>query len=43
MRLGLPFIDDHVPHISDDDPYHHRSHAFALGYIKALLDAVRTN
>ena len=41
--VDVPFIDDHVPHLSDDDPYQHRSRAFAMGYIKALLDAVRTN
>ena len=41
--VDVPFIDDHVPHISEDDPYQHRSRAFAMGYIKALLDEVRTN
>ena len=41
--VDVPFIDDHVPHISEDDPNQHRSRAFAMGYIKALLDAVRTN
>ncbi len=41
--VDVPFIDDHVPHISDDDPYQHRSRAFAMGYIKALLDVVRAN
>ena len=41
--VDVPLIDDHVPHISRDDPYQHRSRAFAMGYIKALLDAVRTN
>ncbi len=35
-----PIIDDHVPHIIDDTPYGHRGRAHAMGYIKALIDAV---
>ncbi len=38
--VDVPLIDDHVPHIPGDDDYQHRSRAFAMGYIKALLDAV---
>ena len=33
-------LTDHVPHIVDDTPWGHRSNAYALGYIKALLDVV---
>ena len=35
-----PFIEDHVPHVAGDDSHQHRSRAFAIGYIKALLDTV---
>lgn len=41
--VDVPFIDDHVPHLSEDDAYQHRSRAFAMGYIKALLDAFRAS
>jgi mannonate dehydratase len=34
------FLDDHVPHIVGDTPWGHRSRAYALGYIQALLDVV---
>ena len=39
--VDVPFIEDHVPHLSDDDGSQHRSRAFAMGYIKALIDSVR--
>ena len=36
-----PMIDDHVPHLPfDGDGPQQRSHAFALGYMKALMDHV---
>ena len=35
-----PIIDDHIPHVYGDCPGRYRSHAFAVGYIKALIDAV---
>jgi mannonate dehydratase len=38
--VDVPLIEDHVPHLSDDDDHQHRSRAFAMGYIKALLDSV---
>ncbi len=38
--VDVPLIEDHVPHLSDDDHHQHRSRAFAMGYIKALLDSV---
>ena len=31
------FLDDHVPTLANDDG-HRISHAYALGYIQALLD-----
>lgn len=34
-------LTDHVPHIVDDTPWGHRSRAYAIGYIQALLDVVR--
>ena len=39
-NVDVPFIEDHVPHLSEDDDNQHRSRAFAMGYIKALIDAV---
>ncbi|MBS7624559.1 MAG: mannonate dehydratase [Candidatus Bathyarchaeia archaeon] len=35
------FIDDHVPHSPDDTPWCHRGRAYACGYIKALIEAVK--
>ena len=37
--VDVPLIEDHVPHLSDDDEHQNRSRAFAIGYIKALLDS----
>jgi mannonate dehydratase len=34
-------IDDHVPMMLDDSSWRHRGHAFATGYIMALVDAVK--
>ncbi len=33
-------IPDHVPHVAGDTPWGHRSRAYAIGYMKALLDVV---
>ena len=33
-------ITDHVPHVVDDTPWGHRGRAYALGYIRALIDVV---
>jgi mannonate dehydratase len=33
-------IADHVPHMVDDTPWGHRARAYALGYMKALLNVV---
>ena len=33
-----PMIDDHVPYMVGDSPGHYRSQAYAIGYIKALMD-----
>ncbi len=33
-------IDDHVPKMVNDSPWHHRGRAWSTGYIKALVDAV---
>jgi len=33
-------IDDHVPHMSEDTVYMHRSRAFAIGYMRGLIQAV---
>ena len=35
-----PIIDDHVPHVVGDSPRQERSHAYAMGYMKALRDVV---
>ncbi len=35
------FISDHVPTTWGDSPWRHNGHAFASGYIQALLDAVK--
>jgi mannonate dehydratase len=35
-------VPDHVPHSDMDTPYNHRAHAFCLGYIKALIQAVES-
>ena len=41
-RAGFdgPMIDDHVPHMTGDTRYSFRARAFAMGYVKALIDAV---
>ena len=33
-------IPDHVPQVAGDTPWGHRSRAYAIGYMKALLDVV---
>jgi mannonate dehydratase len=33
-------IDDHVPRMIDDTPWGHRGRAYAIGYIRALIDVV---
>ena len=33
-------IDDHVPHMSDDTVYMHRSRAYAIGYMRGLLHSL---
>ncbi len=33
-------IDDHVPGMIDDTPWGHRGRAYAIGYIRALIDVV---
>ena len=35
-------LDDHVPEIVNDTLWGHRSRAYALGYLQALLDVTRT-
>ena len=35
-----PILDDHVPRIVDDTHWGHRSRAYSMGYIKALIDTV---
>ena len=32
-------IPDHLPHIIDDTPFGHRSNAYAIGYMRALMHA----
>ncbi len=32
-------LDDHVPRLVNDTPYGHRGRAYAIGYIRGLLDA----
>ena len=36
------FLDDHVPHLIEDSAWGHRSRAYAIGYIQALLDIVNS-
>ena len=36
-----PMVDDHVPHLVEGSKQQYRSHAYAMGYIKALIDAVK--
>ncbi len=36
------FLDDHVPHLVGDTDWGHRSRAYAIGYIQALLDMVNS-
>lgn len=33
-------IDDHVPHMIDDSRWGHRGRAYAIGYLKAMIDVV---
>jgi mannonate dehydratase len=33
-------IADHVPHVVDDTPWGHRARAYAIGYMRALLEVV---
>lgn len=40
MNFGGFLIDDHVPHMTNDTVYMHRSRAFAIGYMRGLIDAV---
>ena len=35
-----PMVDDHVPQVVGDSKDHLRSHAYAMGYMKALMAAV---
>jgi len=35
-----PMIDDHVPRMTDDTPWGHRGRAYAVGYMKALMQTV---
>jgi len=30
-----------VPHLVNDTPYGHRGRAYATGYLRAMLDAIR--
>lgn len=34
-------IDDHVPHMTNDTVYMHRSRAFAIGYMRGVMHAVQ--
>jgi len=34
-------IDDHVPHMTGDAVYMHRSRAFAIGYMRGLIHAIQ--
>lgn len=33
-------VDDHVPHMTGDSVYMHRSRAFAIGYMRGLIHAI---
>lgn len=34
-------IDDHVPHMIDDSGWGHRGRAYAIGYLRALIDVTK--
>ena len=34
-----PITPDHVPHMVDDTPWGHRARAYAIGYMRALMEA----
>ena len=40
VEFDGPMIDDHVPRMIDDTPWGHRSRAYAIGYMKALIQVV---
>jgi len=36
-----PMMIDHTPHIVDDTPWGHRGRAYAMSYMKALMNVVK--
>jgi len=40
VEFDGPMIDDHVPRMVDDTPWGHRGRAYAVGYMKALMQIV---
>ena len=40
VEFDGPMIDDHVPRMIDDTPWGHRGRAYAVGYMKALMQIV---
>ena len=40
-RWASPAITDHVPAMVDDTTWGHRGRAYAIGYIRALIDVAR--
>ena len=39
--VDAPIVEDHVPHLQEGDPHQFRTRSYALGYIRALMDAVQ--
>ena len=41
VSFGGFLITDHVPRMVDDTDWGHRGRAYAIGYIRALIDVAR--
>lgn len=41
LRFNGFIIDDHVPRFVNDSPYGHRGRAYAIGYLKAMLEVAQ--
>lgn len=39
--VDAPIVEDHVPHLKEDGTRQFRTRSYALGYIRALMDAVQ--
>ncbi len=39
--VDAPIVEDHVPRLKEDDTRQFRTRSYAMGYIRALMDAVK--